>query len=321
MYLTKLLHTTFPDLYTVYYKVNVGCCGKYFLFGIDRRMLLKSVLICLVLVMCGMSSAMANGSDLVVASFNLRMNTPRDGQNAWPHRKEMVKNLIRYHEFDLIGTQEGFRGQLDDILELTEFAATGSGRDDGKQAGEHSAILYRKDRFKLIASGDLWLSETPNMPGKGWDAKCCNRIVSWAKLHDVKAKKTFYIFNAHFDHEGVVARRESGKLVVAKIKEIAKSEPVILTGDLNSTPETEQVLLIKEHLRDAFDISTTPVYGPVGTFNAFKIDAAPQNRIDYIFVSKHFQVSKYAALTDSLNGRFPSDHFPVVAQIKFSKSN
>lgn len=280
----------------------------------------KRLIIILAIVIFGAPfSVDAKINEIVIASFNLRLNTPNDGQNAWPHRKEMVKNLIRYHGFDLIGTQEGFRGQLDDILELKEFAVTGSGRDDGKQAGEHSAILYRKDRFKLIESGDFWLSKTPSVSGKGWDAKCCNRIVSWAKLRDVKAKKISYIFNAHFDHEGVIARRESGKLVVAKIKEIAKGEPVILTGDLNSTPETEQVLLIKEHLRDAFEISTTPVYGPVGTFTAFKIDAAPLDRIDYIFVTKHFQVTKYAALTDSLNSRFPSDHFPVVAKIAFAK--
>lgn len=179
--------------------------------------------------------------EVIVASYNLRMNTERDGINAWPNRKEQVRALVRYHDFDIVGTQEGFRGQLEDLAELKEFAFTGSGRDDGGQGGEHSAIFYRKDRFKLLASGDFWLSETPDKPGKGWDATCCNRIASWAELKDVKSKKTFYVFNVHFDHQGVIARRESGKLMVEKIRAIAGKSPVILTGDLNSTPETEQI--------------------------------------------------------------------------------
>lgn len=284
----------------------------------DKDMLLKRVFVVFAIVLCGMySTVSANDKEIIAASFNLRMNTPRDGVNAWPERKEMVKNLIRYHKFDLIGTQEGFREQLDNILELKDFAVTGSGRDDGKQAGEHSAIFYRKDRFKLLLSGDLWLSETPDVPGKGWDATCCNRIMSWAKFEDRVAQKSFFVFNAHFDHEGVVARRESGKLVVAKIKEIAKDLPVILTGDLNSTPETEQVNLISKTLGDTFTLTETQAYGPVGTFNGFKINAEPNDRIDYIFVSRHFRVMSYAALTDSLDGRFPSDHFPVVAKVIF----
>lgn len=283
-----------------------------------RNILSLRTLVFLSLMVFGVAiTATANEKQITVAAFNLRMNTPNDGENAWPHRKEMVKDLISFNEFDIIGTQEGFRGQLDDILELKEFAATGSGRDDGKQAGEHSAILFRKARFTLLASGDFWLSETPDVPGKGWDATCCNRIVSWAKFRDSIAKKEFYVFNAHFDHQGVIARRESGKLIVAKIKEIAKNLPVILTGDLNSTPETEQVRLINGSLSDAFTVTETKPYGPVGTFNGFKIDAKPLNRIDYIFVSKHLSVKSYAAVTDSLNGRFPSDHFPVVAKVIF----
>lgn len=274
-----------------------------------------SFIFILIAICLSVNSLVAQDDAFTVAAFNLRMNTPNDGENAWPHRKEMVKGLIRYHELDIIGTQEGFRSQLDDILELEEFAVTGSGRDDGKQAGEHSAIFYRKSRFKLLASGDFWLSETPEVPGKGWDATCCNRIASWAKFHDNAAKKEFYVFNAHFDHQGIIARRESAKLIVAKIKQIAKDAPVILTGDLNSTPETEQVKLIANVLNDAFAVAETKPYGPVGTFNGFKFDAPLKDRIDYVFTSKHFQVLKYAALTDSFNGRYPSDHFPVVAKL------
>lgn len=173
-----------------------------------------------------------------------------------------------FHEFDIFGTQEALRDQLNDVAELNEFAFLGAGRDDGKEAGEHSAIFYRKDRFNVLQSGNFWLSETPDKPGKGWDATCCNRICSWAKFRDVKTKKAFYFFSVHFDHQGVEARRQSGKLMVAKIKEIAKDKPVILVGDFNSTPETEQIRTLQAFLNDAHTVTKLPPYGPEGTFNA-----------------------------------------------------
>lgn len=252
---------------------------------------------------------------ITVASYNLRYNTQNDGINAWPNRKEQVKGLIGFHEFDIFGIQEGLRGQLDDIAELSDFAFIGNGRDDGKQGGEHSSIFYKKTRFKVLESGDFWLSETPEVPGKGWDATCCNRICSWAKFKDLTTKKSFYVFNVHFDHQGVVARRESGKLMVKKIQEIAKDATVILTGDFNSTPESEQIQHIQTLLSDSKQVSQTQAYGPEGTFNAFKFDALMKDRIDYIFTSKQVSVLKYGVLTDSFEQRYPSDHQPVVVKV------
>jgi endonuclease/exonuclease/phosphatase family metal-dependent hydrolase len=254
--------------------------------------------------------------NLKVASYNIRMNTQSDGANAWDKRKDRVNELIQYHDFDIMGTQEGFKGQLEDIARLKTYAYSGSGRDDGKSAGEHSAIFYKKDRFKLLKSGDFWFSETPDKPGKGWDARCCNRICSWVKLKDNVTKKEFFVFNSHFDHEGVEARRNSGILLISKIKEIAGKLPVISMGDFNSTPETEQVVYMSKELNDTFSASELNPYGPVGTFNAFKYDAPLKDRIDYIFTSEGFKVLKYGVLTDSYHQKFPSDHLPVVVDLR-----
>ena len=269
--------------------------------------------------MLSLSATAQKKKEIRVATYNLRMDTPRDSINSWPNRKENVKALIQFHDFDLIGTQEGFVHQIKDLCEIPGWAYTGSGRDDGKEAGEHSAILYKTARFKLLDSGDFWLNETPDQPVKGWDATCCNRICSWAKFKDAHTKKVFYFFNVHFDHQGVIARKESGKLMVLKIKEIAKNTPVICTGDFNSTPETEQIKHIQTILNDSYRVSVLPPYGPVGTFNSFQFDAPMKNRIDYIFVSKEFTVLKYAVLTDALEQRYPSDHMPVVADVVLKK--
>lgn len=252
-----------------------------------------------------------------VATYNVRFDNPKDGLDAWPNRKENVKALVRFHEWDIFGTQEGLRHQMNGIAELEEFAFVGKGRDDGKEAGEHSAIFYRKNRFKLLQSGDFWLSETPDKPGKGWDATCCNRICSWAKFKDLNTKKDFFFFNVHFDHQGVEARRQSGYLMVKKIKEIAGNALTICTGDFNSTPETEQIKTITALLSDCHDVSGQPPYGPEGTFNGFKFDAKMDNRIDYIFVTPSIKVLKYGVLTDAKNQHYPSDHQPVVAKILF----
>lgn len=253
---------------------------------------------------------------ITVGSFNIRYDNKGDIGNLWADRAPVVANLIRFHEFDVLGVQEALKNQLDDISAvLPEFARYGKGRDDGKNGGEHSAIYYRKDKFKLLKSGDFWLSETPDQPGKGWDATCCNRICSWVYLQDLTTKKSFYTFNVHFDHQGVIARSESGKLMVAKIKEIAGDQPVMLTGDFNGARDSEWYLTIANSgvLKDVYAGVKFP-YENNSSMNAFK---APRGTavIDHVFMSKHFSALKWGILTDTYFGKFPSDHFPILTVV------
>jgi endonuclease/exonuclease/phosphatase family metal-dependent hydrolase len=250
-----------------------------------------------------------------VATYNLRYNNSGDGPNAWPARKDMVKALVRYHEFDILGTQEGLADQIADLAQMDEYDHVGVGRDDGKDAGEHSAIFFRKSRFALLGKGDFWLSETPDRPSFGWDAKCCHRIASWARLRDRSTARVFYVFSVHFDHEGKQARRQSADLMLRKIAAITRGEPAICVGDFNSTPDTVQIQTMSTTLRDAARVSKTPPYGPQGTFNGFQLDAPMLDRIDYIFVDGRFDVLKYAVLSDTFDRRYPSDHDPVVARV------
>ena len=270
---------------------------------------------CAALILMALAPAASAAEPFNVATYNLRYNNPGDGPNAWPARKDAVKALIRYHEFDVFGTQEGLAGQIADLAQMEEFDHVGVGRDDGRQAGEHSAIFFRKSRFALLGKGDFWLSETPDRPSFGWDATCCHRLASWAHLRDRTSNRVFYVFSVHFDHEGQQARRASADLVLRKIAEIARGEPAICVGDFNSTPETPQIQAMSKAMRDAYRVSKAPAYGPVGTFNAFRLDAAMQDRIDYIFVDRHAEVLKYAVLSDSFERRYPSDHHPVVARV------
>lgn len=251
-----------------------------------------------------------------VITYNIRYNNPGDGINAWPNRKDNVKALVKFHDAEILCVQEALADQFDDLLENSNFDFVGVGRDDGKRKGEFSAVFFDKTRFTKKDGGTFWLSETPDVPSKGWDA-VLPRVCSWVKLYDKINKKEFIVFNTHYDHVGVKARIESAKLIKQKIQEIAPKLPVIYTGDLNVTPETEAISTIKSFLQDAKEITVEPPYGPNGTFNAFDFNSELKNRIDYVFINKGFKVQKFAVLSDSKDKRYPSDHLPVFVRLWF----
>ena len=255
---------------------------------------------------------------LNIATYNLRLDLASDGLDAWKHRKENVNGLIRFHDFDIVGTQEGFHHQLLDIIATGDYGYIGVGRDDGVNEGEHSAIVYKKDRFEVLDNGDFWFSETPETPSYGWEAKY-RRVCSWAKFSDKTAGKKFYVFSLHYDHEAKEARRNSSLLLLSKIKEIAGNTPTFCVGDFNATPDDEPIQIIynANMLNDSYLISHAKPYGTKGTFNAFKLNAPMRNRIDYIWVSKDIIIEKYGVLNDVHYGHFPSDHFPVMVKASF----
>lgn len=282
---------------------------------IFNTMFLKEILskrnFVLVLLLTAMTVTQAQ--TYTVASYNLRYDNKNDIGNLWKDRMPYVASLIRYHDFDVLGTQEGQPHQLNDLVAaLPQYNRYGKGRDDGSDKGEHSAIFYKKDKFNVLASGDFWLSETPDKPGLGWDATCCNRICSWLYLQDKKSKKKFHFFNVHFDHEGQIARRESSKLILQKIKEITKGGPVILTGDFNANRQTEpyQIISSSGTVRDSYTDVKYP-YQNNASFNGFKTDLKATDVIDHVFISKQLKAVKWGILTDTYFGKFPSDHFPV----------
>jgi len=256
-----------------------------------------------------------------VISFNIRYNSPSDSANAWPYRKDLVASQILFHEAHLIGVQEALHVQMMDLLDrLPGFRFVGVGRDDGKEKGEYSAIFYDTNRIQLLMTKTFWLSPQPEVPGsKGWDA-AITRVVTWAKFRDRKTRKEFYAFNTHFDHIGKLARRESAKLLIEKVNEIAGKSPVVITGDFNSSPTDEPIQVITDaanslHLVDARSISKTPHYGPTGTFNGFTSKEINDNPIDYVFIRNGVKVLKHATFSQSWHGRFSSDHFPMFAQV------
>lgn len=256
-------------------------------------------------------------SQVNVISYNIRYNNPNDGEHAWPGRKADVINLLKFHKADIFCLQEALVGQVNEIdRAFQEYDYVGVGRDDGKKAGEYAPVFYDANRFKKIHSGHFWLSETPGIPALGWDADCI-RICSWVRLQEKSSDKQFVVFNTHFDHIGMEARKNAADLILHKIQSLAANEPVILCGDLNLPPESVPVRKISAMLNDSFTVSELPPHASVSTWSGFTYDNEQGDRIDYIFVSKDIKVLRYAGLTDARNKRYFSDHLPVFAEIDF----
>lgn len=260
-------------------------------------------------------------STMTVMSYNIRYNTPVDGENAWPNRKARVAEMMAsIYEADIIGVQEALKGQIEDLQsQMPDYSWVGVGREDGNDKGEFSPIFYKTDRLDLVATNTFWLSETPHRPGsKSWDA-AITRIATWARFRDIMTNKEFFFLNTHFDHVGEVARVESAKMIVEFINDLDDNIPVVVTGDFN-VPETSEAYLAiigSPRLSDARYESDSGHEGPTASFSDWETLRPPESRIDYIFVNNHVNVLTHQIADDRFEGRFPSDHLPVIAKIEF----
>lgn len=251
-----------------------------------------------------------NTSDtLHICTFNIHYDKENDTLRSWQSRRSMVMQVISDYNFDLVGCQEVKQSQLADLKAWGIYGTIGEGIG-GKTSGVQNTILFKLSRFDLLDSGVFWLSETPEVPSRSWDAKF-NRNCSWARLKDKQTGKEFFFFNSHFDHQGVESRISAAYLVYAKIKEIAGSSPSFFMGDLNSTPESEPIQVLDRKMANARENALVPPLGPYGTGHGFRINKNTR-RIDYIFVSKqNVAVTEYETVDRLFEGKAPSDHWPV----------
>ena len=282
---------------------------------------MKKISFFLVLAMIGLtlSAFLTKHSEKAqfrVAAYNIRYAAPIDEEsgNGWVIRKGPLASLIQRHQFDIVGTQEGDGNQMNDLRhllpEFDQILHPYGGQGDLHNLG----ILYKGALFEPLDQGVFWLSETPDTASIGWDASD-RRICQWVKFRHKASGEEFFFFNTHFYWRKEIARRESGPLVAAKIKEIAGDAPLMITGDFNSRPETPQIKDILANLKDAYDATESSRKGVEGTgFKGGVFQGPPGGRIDYIFVSPQVRVLDYEVLSDVYNGdRYPSDHLPVTS--------
>ena len=257
-------------------------------------------------------------------SFNIRFDTSKDGENAWPKRKEMVGQWVKSESPDVIGLQEALRHQIDDIKKIaTAYSEYGVGRDDGKSRGEHCTILYLKKRFSLDKSdcGTFWFSDTPEkIASKSWGNEI-PRICTWARFIEKKTDKGFYVYNVHYDHRSQPSRLGASELIIQRISKRKRSnEPIILMGDFNASENNPAIKIFKDeplNLVDTFRV-VKPDEKMVKTFHGFRGGSFSGGKIDHVFMlPKMGKVSSAEIVRFNKDKRYLSDHYPVRAKLSF----
>ncbi|WP_428909775.1 endonuclease/exonuclease/phosphatase family protein [Niallia sp. Krafla_26] len=256
-------------------------------------------------------------SNLRLATYNIRMETPDDVEDLWVNRKNQVMKVIRDYDFDLVGLQEVKEGQLQDLQSLTDYDYFGVGRSE-EESNEYNPIFYKKSKFDLVEFDTFWLSETLKYEEKEkrWEADC-PRICTWGRFQIRESGKEFYVFNTHFDHRSEEARFQSTQILLDRIAAIV-DHPVFLMGDFNGERDERFYQVLVPELRNVVDGSPHHT-GPTGTCTGVGFNHGlswdQYHWIDYIFVNQYVRVEKTTVITDRFHGRYPSDHFPVCVDV------
>ncbi|MFN7326213.1 MAG: endonuclease/exonuclease/phosphatase family protein [Chitinophagales bacterium] len=247
---------------------------------------------------------------LRVVTYNIRLDTPADGLDRWDNRKEAVVSFLLERQASIIGLQEVLPQQLLYLERyLTGYWRYGVGREDGKAKGEFGPLFIDTNRMEVLQATTQWLSITPELPGKGWDA-ACERMAAFVWLHDRVSGDTIVVCNTHWDHIGGTARIESAKMISSKLSALVEGgKKVLLLGDLNTPPTGEPILLLQQELVDSCPLERSEE----GTFNGFDLNRSQFPRIDYVWYSPgSYRRVHYEVPHPMVRGRHVSDHFPVV---------
>ena len=250
-------------------------------------------------------------------SVNVRNMRSKDGENAWELRRDPLFALLRREQPDIIGTQEAYFPQVEQIQEaLPEYDYIGVGREDGEREGETCALYFLRDRFQVEEQGSFWFSETPEIPGSRHETCYHARICTWARLMETGGR-AFSVYNVHLDHESQEARELSVRLLLERMQGGSAAQPALLMGDFNMEEDNPAILALKEaaapKLQDTFR-TVHPDAVVIGTFHGFS-GTTEGEKIDYIFATAGFAVQEARILHDNREGRYPSDHFPITASV------
>lgn len=282
-----------------------------------RRLLISILSLSCLFCLDACNRQSGNCDDLIsVMSYNIRLGIARDHANDWQFRHPATDAMLNEISPDLFGVQEAMDFQIEYINTLLpQYKCVGVGREDGKNKGEHMSIFYKADRFELLDWGTYWLSETPDEPSKGWDAAYF-RTATWARMKVKATGREFFYVNTHLDNIGVEARRNGLALIVNRIADMNPDGlPMILTGDLNTTPDDEclaDLNRIMESARAVAEKTTDEYsYNGWGDEKEFKI-------IDYIYFTGFSACPEFRVINSSFAGRpYISDHYPVIATLVF----
>lgn len=286
-------------------------------FQFNARARVSTIALLLAVLTATAAESADKSQPLCVVSYNLRFAAPA-GPNAWPDRRPIMVELIKKMSPDVMGTQEGLFGQLQDIAtDLPDYAWIGTGRD-GDLKGEFMAIFYRKSRLEPLSTNHFWLSDTPEVPASSTWGNTCKRMVTYVKFRDGATGKEFYAWNTHFDHQVQKAREKSAELVRQRVAALDTKLPIILTGDFNAVSgrnKAYEMMVGDDFFADTWKLAKERSGEGLASFNGFKEVPKNGSRIDWILTRGKVSVDYEGIDTFSKDGKFPSDHCPLVAKL------
>ena len=284
---------------------------------------MKRIILILAAVMCCIPASMEakkkGDGTITVMSYNIRTGKAKDGTNSWQYRYPASAMMLDDQKPDVFGVQEAYDYQVKYLTEAPGcYKSVGVGREDGKHAGEHMSVFYNKKTIKMLKWGTFWLSETPDVPSMGWDARC-KRTATWALLKDKGTGKKFYFVNTHLDHVGWEARRKGLALIVDRIDSInPEGYPMVLTGDFNMHPDRPEFAELNKRMVSVREVAEKTDH--LGTFNGWgkKEEGDFDTIIDYIYVKGFSAYPLYETVRKPyMDRKFISDHYPIKAVLKF----
>lgn len=279
------------------------------------------------LFFCGLFVGASFAEPINVATWNIRINIKKDSVagNVWGNRREAIVKMVQSNDFDIWGVQEDFNRELNELNSLLpNFSRKGFPNHENGRVGTFNSVFYKKRRFDERESGMFYLAPRDDVPMIGWNGKYI-RSCTWVKLVERNTSQVFWVFNTHMDYAGGEVERESCKMLLRKIREIAgENAAVIVMGDLNFSQHSPGYKILTESgvVEDCLNLAQKKIK-VAGTFNKFENDYKSEERLDHILVTKNINVLEYDVLLDTYPGqygedRFPSDHFPVVVKINLS---
>lgn len=268
----------------------------------------------ILLLLAALAISCTPKDSLIVMSYNVRTSVKDDGENSWENRKEASKAMLEEVKPDIFGVQEARLDQERYIAgQCPEYIPFGVGRDDGADEGERASVFYNRNTLEMLDGGTWWLSETPDVPSVGWDAKY-PRTATWVLMKDLRSGKQFYFVNTHLDHKGAQARRNGLVMIVEKIREMNPDIPLVLTGDFNVEPSDPCLEDLDQLMLSARKVAAKTTDAP--SCNGFKKPAT--KTIDYIYFTGFSQAAEFAVLDGEYAGKaFISDHYPIVSKLIF----
>jgi len=254
--------------------------------------------------------------EVTVMSYNIRLASVDDGPNHWNIRKQKLADLIKYYDADFIGVQEAQIPQLDFIKQNNpQLDFIGKPRSEDLNS-EYSAIFYNKNKYNVLEQKTMWLSETPEVVSKGWDA-AYNRIITYGLFQNKKTKQKFWVINTHFDHVGKIARQKSLEMIDQLIQSVNQKTqiPTFFMGDFNVNQNEENIITFQKKYNDT-RLTAEFVYGPDFTWEDFKFQSKGTEILDYIFYKKDKNVvcKSFNTIDDFYDFKYPSDHLPILAK-------